>query len=203
MYLGILNNLKFPCNTIEPDEPIKLHVFCDTSGKSYGTVAYLVTNEQATLLTSKDRVTPLKKQSLPQLELTTLLVGVRLGGLIDRALDLTKTLNNLHITETVVWSDKDAVLQWVRNDNKTPSVSNQVREIRELSTEYKLRYVPTKEHPADYLSRGLTLRQLARADMLFNGPHWLVSDQWLKQQPQVIVTNDHCSHRDTSGTFGA
>ncbi|XP_069195602.1 uncharacterized protein [Procambarus clarkii] len=183
--LSILEPVKFPRNTtVNEKEPIKLHVFCDASGKAYGTVAYLVSNGQANLLTSKARVAPLKKRSLPQLELTALLLGVRLAHY------LIKALSHIHFTETVVWSDNEAVLQWVKNNNsKNPYVSNRVKEIRELSAGYKLRYVPTKENPADYLSRGLTLRQLTKAEMWFNGPQWLISDQWPEQKPQVIVTN--------------
>ncbi|XP_069186417.1 uncharacterized protein [Procambarus clarkii] len=77
--LSILESVKFPRNTVNEKEPIKLHVFCDASGKAYGTVAYLVSNGQANYLTSKARVAPLKKRSLSQLELTALLLGTRLA----------------------------------------------------------------------------------------------------------------------------
>ncbi|XP_069187749.1 uncharacterized protein [Procambarus clarkii] len=118
------------------------------------------------------------------MELTALLVGVRLAHC------LTKILNNFHFGEIVVWSDTEADLQWVRNNNnKTLYVSNRVREIHKLSAGYKLRHVPTKNNPADYLSRRLSLKQLIKSPMWFNGPSWLVSGQWPKQKPQVIVTN--------------
>ncbi|XP_069187100.1 uncharacterized protein [Procambarus clarkii] len=118
------------------------------------------------------------------MELTALLVSERLAHC------LIKTLSNVHLGERVVWSDNEAVLQWVKNDNnKTPYVSNRVRETRELSAGYKLRHVPTKDNPADYLSRGLTSKQLVKTEMWFNGPQWLVSGQWPQQKPQVIVTN--------------
>ncbi|XP_069165321.1 uncharacterized protein [Procambarus clarkii] len=76
------------------------------------------------------------KRSLPQLELTALVVGVRLAHC------LTKTLNNIYFGEIVVWSDNEAVLQ-----------------------------------------------RLIQAQMWLNGPPWLISGQWPKQKPQVIVTN--------------
>ncbi|XP_069181245.1 uncharacterized protein [Procambarus clarkii] len=43
--LSILESVKFPRNTVvNAKEPIKLHVFCDASGKAYGTVTYLISN---------------------------------------------------------------------------------------------------------------------------------------------------------------
>ncbi|XP_069170769.1 uncharacterized protein [Procambarus clarkii] len=161
-----------------------LHIFCDASGKAYGTAAYLVNNAQSFLLTLKAGVASIKKRSLPQMELTALLVGVRLAHC------LTKTLNNIHFGEIEVWSDNVAILQWGRNNNnKIPYVSNRVREIHELSAGYKLRHVRTKDNPADYLSRGLSLKQLIKSLMWFNGPSLLVSGQWPKQKQEVIVTN--------------
>ncbi|XP_069164575.1 uncharacterized protein [Procambarus clarkii] len=179
-----LSILQFPQNTLGLNLPTNLHVFCDASGKAYGSVAYLVNTQQSFLLTSKARVAPIKRRSLSQMELTALLVGVRLAHC------LIKTLSNVHLSEIVVWSDNEAVLQWVKNDNnKTPYVSNRVREIRDLSAGYKLRHVPTKDNAADYLSRGLTLKQLVKTEMWFNGPQWLVSGQWPQQKPHVIVIN--------------
>ncbi|XP_069165053.1 uncharacterized protein [Procambarus clarkii] len=94
--LSILESVKFPRNTVNENQPIKLHVFCDASGKAYDTVAYLVSNGQANLLTSKATVAPLKKRSLPQLELTALLLGVRLAHYLIMA------LSNIRFEETVV-----------------------------------------------------------------------------------------------------
>ncbi|XP_069160620.1 uncharacterized protein [Procambarus clarkii] len=178
-----LSILQFPRNTLGQNLPTNLHVFCDASGKAYSSVAYLVNTQQSFLLTSKGRVVPIERRSLPQMELTALLVGVRLAPC------LIKTLSNVHLGEIVVWSDNEAVLQWVKNDIKTLYVSNRVREIRELSAGYKLRHVPTKDNPTDYLSRGLTLKQLVKIEMWFNGPQWLVSGQWPQQKSQIIVTN--------------
>ncbi|XP_069159809.1 uncharacterized protein [Procambarus clarkii] len=46
-----------------------------------------------------------------------------------------------------------------------------------------------KDNPAGYLSRGLTLKQLVKTEIWFNGTQWLVISQWPQQKPQVIVTN--------------
>ncbi|XP_069158336.1 uncharacterized protein [Procambarus clarkii] len=148
-----LTILQFPRNALGLNLPTNLHVFCDALGKVYDSVAYLVNTQQLFLLTSKARVAPIKKRSPSQMELTALLMDVRLAHCP------IKTLSNIHFGEIVMWSDNKAVLQWVKNDNnKTPYVSKRVREIRELSAGYKLIHVPTKDNPADYLSRGLTIK---------------------------------------------
>ncbi|XP_069159813.1 uncharacterized protein [Procambarus clarkii] len=61
-------------------------------------------------------------------EKQALLLGVRLAHY------LIKALSHIHFEETVVWSDNEAVLQWVKNNNsKNPYMSNRIKEIRELS----------------------------------------------------------------------
>ena len=76
--LGKLEELVFPRSVISTNSPCSLHVFCDASSKAYGAVAYVVQGESVGLLTSRSRVSPLKERSLPQLELTALLLGARL-----------------------------------------------------------------------------------------------------------------------------
>ncbi|XP_062416200.1 uncharacterized protein LOC119213942 [Pungitius pungitius] len=63
---------------------VKLHVYCDASEKAYSAVAYLQgKNKQGETVTSfvasKSRVAPLKKMTLPRLELMGALIGARLG----------------------------------------------------------------------------------------------------------------------------
>lgn len=161
----------------------QLHVFCDASNKAYGAVAYLVTNDTCHLVSSKARVVPLKERSIPQLELTALQVGTLLAKYIRN------TLKSLFIERVTLWSDNEACLQWVRNDHsKIPYVRNRVAEIRNIATNFEFRHVPTKDNPADLLSRGVSWDTLQKNDIWFTGPSWLCYPQdWPTQSEHVPI----------------
>ncbi|XP_069160890.1 uncharacterized protein [Procambarus clarkii] len=179
----LVEKIIFPRHIVEENEEVSLHVFADSSAKAFGACAYLVTSNQSYLITSKARVAPLKKRTLPQMELTALLTGTRL------AVHIKQVLSTMNIKDVIIWSDNEAVLQWVRNDNcPTPYVKNRVSEIKEISAGFQLLHVPTKDNPADLLSRGMTFKQFAKADIWFHGPRWLVNGSWPEQKPHVITT---------------
>ena len=69
----------FPLLPSWPSDAV-LHVFVDASIKAYGTVAYLTSGAHTTMVMSKSRVAPLKKLTLPQLELMAAVVGARLAS---------------------------------------------------------------------------------------------------------------------------
>lgn len=175
-----LAEMKVERVTADESEASELHVFCDASGKAYGACAYLVTTTKSTLLTSKARVAPIKTRTIPQLELTSLLIGTRL------ALHVLQTLHHLTITNVYVWSDNEAALQWVKKDSsKLPYVKNRVTEINELQNNFIFMHVNTKSNPADYLSRGVKLNQLD--SLWFRGPEWLRDhNQWPTQKTYVV-----------------
>lgn len=74
----------------------ELHGFGDASSKAYCAVVYLVykTNEgtSAKLLTSKSRVAPLKKLTIPRLELMSARILAQLMDTVKLALDLSSRL---------------------------------------------------------------------------------------------------------------
>ena len=133
-----------------------LHVFADTSNKAYGVVAYTVDilNTRSNLLISKARVAPCKegRLTIPKLELTASLIGAR----------LIRYLSNLHHFKTIyLWSDSKVVISWITGDRdlKDVYVANRVAEVKTLITRHSIqvKYVPTKDNPVDYLSRGCSL----------------------------------------------
>ena len=95
---------------VQENTPSKLHIFCDASSITYGAVAYLVGERTSYLVTSNARVAPMKTRTLPQMELTALQVGTHLANHLRRTL-------NININSKVIWSDNEAALQWIRNDN--------------------------------------------------------------------------------------
>ena len=67
-----ITNLIVPRSAAPENNCYTLHIFCDASTKAYGAAAYLVSDSESLLLTSKVRVAPLKTKTIPQLELTAL-----------------------------------------------------------------------------------------------------------------------------------
>ena len=63
-----------------------------------------------------------------------------------------------------LWSDSKVVISWITSDKdiKDVYVANRTVEVKTLITRHKVNvmYVPTKDNPADYLSRGCTSTQL-------------------------------------------
>ena len=79
-----LHKFKLDRQSCSSTNTYDLHIFCDASQKAYGAVAYLVNESgKSTLIMSKARVAPLKKKSIPQLELTALCIGARLSQYIN------------------------------------------------------------------------------------------------------------------------
>ena len=92
------------------DIPKKLHTFVDTSMKAYGALAYIRQGTHSSLIMSKSHVAPLKKLTLPNLELMAALIGARLYKFISSSSQI------IHYTSQVfLWSDSQIVLHWILN----------------------------------------------------------------------------------------
>ena len=90
---------------------IELHHFADASQKGYGAVSYLrLVNEagdiHCALLMSKSKLTPIKYQTIPRLELSAAAMSVKLDQQLRRELDFD-------ITRTVYWTDSMLVLHYL------------------------------------------------------------------------------------------
>ncbi|XP_025602297.2 uncharacterized protein LOC112694947 [Athalia rosae] len=188
--LGELNRLEITRN-VNPRNGaayVLLHGFGDASEKGYGACIYALSyneNGEASclLVSSKSRVAPLKKITLPRLELCA-------AWLLAKLLNsVVKALGEEQIKDVVLWSDSTIVLHWLRtppNQLKT-FVANRVAEIQELAKTCEWKHVPTKDNPADILSRGVTADQLIRNKLWWHGPAWLpYKAEWPKQKIDFI-----------------
>ena len=193
--MPLLDNLRLPrCLQFTQDVDFStIQTFVDAPTEAYGAVLYIrhvLKNEEVItrFVTAKARVAPLKAISIPRLELTAAVLGLRLTE------DVSKTLN-IQMSDVTFWSDSMNVLWWVRNHSRNfkPFISNRIGEIQTNSKPEQWRYVPTELNPADYVTRGLTADELLNKDTWLNGPDFLQSseDQWPENKVEKIQASEN------------
>ena len=70
---------------VSQGDKVELNIFCDASKKAYGVVCYLTKEDKNCFIYAKARVAPLKERSIPQLELTALLLAARISNFIKKS----------------------------------------------------------------------------------------------------------------------
>lgn len=79
------------------------------------------------------------------------------------------------LTNAKLWSDNTIVLGWL----KTPPnilktfVANRISKIQALTKDTTWHHVPSKDNPADMLSRGITVDRLIEDKLWWHGPSWI------------------------------
>ncbi|CAB4024394.1 PREDICTED: uncharacterized protein LOC102806687, partial [Paramuricea clavata] len=149
---------------------MELHLFADASQRDMAAVAYVKcqrNNEvKVSLLMSKTQVAPLKKMSIPRLELQVCLMAVRLAEFIVKQMEF-KTV------KVVFWSDSTVALLWIKMESCVLKefVANRVATIQEKTEGCQWHHVSGQDNPADLASRGVDLRELLKPDDIwFSGP---------------------------------
>ncbi|XP_061391738.1 uncharacterized protein LOC133327189 [Musca vetustissima] len=158
-----------------PDCMIEVHGFCDSSESAYAATLYLRVevngNIYSNLLVGKSKVAPLKKMSLPRLELCGALLLAELVDSVVPQLDIPKA-------PLLAWSDSTIVLSWLKKPSYTWTtfVANRVAIIQEKIGDV-WHHVPTKDNPADLATRGRTPSELKECELWWYGPSWLKHDK--------------------------
>lgn len=192
-----LNNLEISRHVFEGhiSSNTQIHAFADASEKAYGAVVYIrsiIKNGQVIvrLLCARSRVAPLKRQTLPRLELCAALLCAQLTARVKSDL-------NLKNTPTYLWTDSEIVLAWINSKSSSYQtfVANRISAIQELSIAEQWRHVKSKENPADIISRGLSPSNLAASTLWFYGPIFLHGREELWPTTMVntltIAANEH------------
>lgn len=162
-----LNNIQIE-RQVTCHKPIKLelHAFCDASEQAYGACVYLCSTNTdgqrfSNLLRAKSKVAPLKKITLPRLELQAAVFLTRLVSTVRQTL-------NVKIDNETYYSDSTVVLSWCQlhpSRLKTYVANRVVRHVR---------HVRSKFNAADVISRGINREHLAKLNLWWHGPSFLL-----------------------------
>jgi len=152
---------------------VQIRVFSDASIKAFGAVVYLCSNTDTTFVIAKFWVAPLKRPTLPRLELTAALTAIRLVKFVIDSLELPNS--SIHL-----WVDSQIALYWIHSSNRLPEfVAYRVSEINRLLPSVTWKYCSSSANPADLLTRGLTYKHFQSSKIWFYGPPWLpYAHQW-------------------------
>jgi len=172
--LSLLSSIQVPrCYYRLKQTPVsvQLHGFSDASELAYAAVVYIrcdygENDVETRLVTAKSRVAPLKRQTIPRLELLGTLILARLmEGLVSHVRG---------VIEVHCWTDSMTVLQWIRNKNiYRQYVQSRINEIRQRTSGYCWQHCPGNVNPADLPSRGMSAKQMVNSSMWWNGPEFL------------------------------
>lgn len=170
---------------------VQLHVFVDASETGVAAVVYLRFSQngfvECSLAGAKTRVAPLTYLSIPRLELTAALLGVRLANTVREGL-------SLKISKRVYWTDSRNVLCWIRSDHRRYNqyVAARVGEILDSTEVTEWRWVPTKINVADEgtkLQRSIKVGGMSR---WLEGPEFLLQPEssWPSMTNEIYTTTD-------------
>ncbi|XP_063902582.1 uncharacterized protein LOC135122314 [Zophobas morio] len=191
--LSVLNDFSLPrrllCDNFLSCE---IHGFADSSEKGYAAVVYLVfrfasLEPRTQFVCAKSKVAPLKKITIPRLELSAAVLLTRLLNLVCRVYKDKIPFNRL-----CAWTDSQIVLAWIKSSPhrwKT-FVSNRVSFIQEHLPSSSWYYVPSGQNPADLGSRGAYPQELLVSSLWWAGPPFLKSGTPLNNNltPSVPVS---------------
>ena len=133
------------------------------------------------LLTAKSKLAPIKKQTIPRLELRGAQVLSKL--LFQSAKDLGIPMNSVY-----AWSDSTVVLGWMKTSpgKLKTYVFHRVQDIINRIPFSNWRYVNTIHNPADLVSRDVSPKELVKKKLWWEGPTWLSQlPAWWPRCPDI------------------
>ncbi|XP_058817233.1 uncharacterized protein LOC131680534 [Topomyia yanbarensis] len=194
--------------TVDDTVKIELHGFADASTIAYGCCIYLRSvkvddTAEMKLICGRSRVAPLKEtqrgekpdakpceMTVPRLELCAALLLARQMKAVREALAVDAS-------QVMMWSDSMIVLSWLQKTKQDTSVfvRNHVAKIQMFTSTSTWHHIPTKQNPADVVSRGLFPTELMDSMLWWKGPPFLQTTEYdekfvtayLSTEAQVIA----------------
>ena len=158
----------------------QLHGFSDASANAYSAVIYLRMIDtkgevHSSLVTSKTKVAPIKRLTIPRLELCGCVLLARLMTRVREVLGIS-------LNDVCAWTDSTIVLGWLSGSPRRfkTFVGNRVSAVTSQIPPSRWGHVPGVENPADCASRGISPLELITHPLWWKGPDWMVSapDRW-------------------------
>ena len=152
---------------------VQLHGFSDASEDAYAGVVYLRLIDSSgrvhtTLVMSKTQVAPIKRLSIPRLELCG-------AQLLTKLLCHAQRVLEIPISSVFAWTDSTVVLSWLTGNPRRfkTYVGNRISFILDQIPPDRWKHVPGILNPADCASRGLFPLQLKDHRLWWDGPQYL------------------------------
>ncbi|XP_047489108.1 uncharacterized protein LOC125039313 [Penaeus chinensis] len=153
-----LENIKVPrCfrKVQAKNAKVQLHCFADASDSGYGVAIYARfqysdQSIECNLVVGKSRVAPLKKITIPRMELTAATLAVKLANVVSKEL-------GFYYENKFFWTDSTSVLKCIANSTTRyhTFVANRLTTIHEGSNVEDWHYIASDLNPADLASRGM------------------------------------------------
>ena len=185
-----LNKIFFPRGLFALESiglPI-LCVFADASEFAFGACAYVRWEKQdgtfeIRFVAAKSRVAPLKKLTIPRLELQAAVLASRLSKSIQEE-------SRLDFEEIIYFTDSKIVLAWIQSTSRVYKqfVSSRVGEIQTTSDPKQWRHIPRESNVADDVSRGIAVEKLKE--------RWQHGPEFLRLPKEDWPQDDSKSERD-------
>ena len=145
-------------------------------------------NIHVSLVMSKTRVAPIKRLSIPRLELCG-------AQLLAHLIVHVKELFSIPFNQVYAWTDSTVVLGWIVGNPRRfkPFVGNRVSDVVDCVPPDCWRHVEGIHNPADCASRGLLPSELLIHKLWWTGPDWMYSNQswpkykYISQSPSIFV----------------
>lgn len=152
---------------------MEIHGFSDASELAYAGVLYLCMTDadggiHVTIVTAKTCVAPIKRMTIPWLELRGAVVLADLMNHVKQVLCVSSTNN-------YTWTDSNIILDWLAgNPSRFETfVGNHASHIVDFIPLNRWRPVKGSENPADCASRSLLRSELLTHDLWWNGLDFL------------------------------
>ena len=144
------------------EQDVELHAFSDASIVAIGMAIYICDLKSSNICYAKARVNPIKKLTMPKLELHAATSLAKLVSNVIKAFSQELRFKSIHL-----WSDSQIVLHWISSKKKLPAfVDRRVQTIHEVLPDHvSWHYLESKENPADMASRGCSLETLKSSEL--------------------------------------